>query len=260
MSKPLNGSFDQIKIAFSQYLYRWRDGLYPDYADTNAVKAFMAKPFAEAVKWAAGRMVDDAQAMLDAYRKNSNGPPGKTTLFPVLLLAMDENFVGTGADWGGDQIGRTMQQIEEGGSWYGHKHVMQDRRLQMVIIASEGGSAQSLAAQLSSFIKAPSNRYFNAVYQFGQYNVPVPQTLESVRIDWMEVKTDDAKNIKILVADVTLKCTIPFFDAPAEGAPNDGSGNVPPGYPDISVVTHANAYSPTGSTTTQSGTVWGKPQ
>jgi hypothetical protein len=259
MNKPLNGSFDQIKIGFSQYLNRWREGLYPDYADTKAVKAFMARPFAEAVKWAVGRMVDDAKAMLEAYQENKNGPPGKTTLFPVLLLAMDENFVGTGADWGGDQIARTLQQIEEGGSWYGHKHVMQDRRLQMVIIANEGGSAQSLAAQLSSFIKEPSNRYFNAVYQFGQYNVPVPQTLESVRIDWMDVKQDE-KNIKILVADLTLKCTIPFFDAPAEGAPNDGSDKVPPGYPIVSVVAHANISTPTGSTTTEAGTVWGTPQ
>jgi len=238
MNKPLNGSFDQIKDGFGHYLQRWRDGLYADYADTKAVKAFMAKPFAEAVKFASGRMVDDAEAMLEAYQKNKNGPPGKTTLFPVLLLAMDENFVGTGADWGGDQIGRTLQQIEEGGSWYGHKHVMQDRRLQMVLIASEGGSAQSLAAQLSSFIKEPSNRYFNAVYQFGQYNVPVPQTLESVRIDWMEVKQDE-KNIKILVADLTLKCTIPFFDAPADGAPNDGSDKVPPGYPVVIDTQHA---------------------
>lgn len=260
MNKPMNGSFDQIKIGFAHYLKRWRDGVYPDYADTKAVKAFMDKPLSDAVKWTAGRMVDDAQAMLEAYQKNENGPKGQTTLFPVLLLAMDDTLMGTGADWGGDQTGRTMQQIEEGGSWYGHKQMMADRRLQMVIIASEGGSAQSLAAQLSSFIKEPSNRYFNAVYQFGQYNVPVPQTLESVRIDWSDVKPDGLKNIKILVADLTLKCTIPFFDAPAVGAPNDGSDKVPPGYPTVAVVEHANTNSPTGSTTTITGTVWGKPQ
>lgn len=233
MNKPLNGSFDQIKEGFAQYLQRWRGGLYEDYADTKAVQSFMAKPFSEAVKVASSRMVDDAEAMLAAYQKNKNGEDGKTTLFPVLLFAMDESVAGTGADWGGDHIGRTMQQIEEGGSWYGYKHVMLDRRLQIVIIASEGGSAQSLAAQLSSFIKEPSNRYFDAIYQFGQYKVPMPQTLESVRIDWMEVKPEGIKNIKILVADLTIKCSIPFFDAPAAGAPNDGSNKVPPGYPSI---------------------------
>lgn len=233
MERPMNGSFDQIKIGYAQYLSRWREGLYADYVDTKGVSAFMAKPFGAAVKWVAGRMIDDAEAMLGAYVKNNNGPKGESTLFPVLLLGMDETFVGTGADWGGDQIGRTMQQIEEGGSWYGYKHVMLDRRLQMVIIASEGGTAQSLAAQLSSFIKEPSNRYFDAVYTFGQYSVPMPQTVESVRIDWADVKPDGIKNIKILIADLTLKCSVPFFDAPAAGAPNDGTTNVPPGYPSL---------------------------
>lgn len=236
MTKPLNGSFDQIKIGFAQYLHRWRDGLYADWADTTAVKNFMAKPFNQAVKWTVARMVDDAEQMLHAYMKNDNGDKGKTTLFPVLLLAMDDTFVGTGADWVGDHTARTMQQIEEGGSWYGFKQVMMDRRVQLVIIASEGGSAQSLAAQLSSFIKEPSNRYFDAPYTFGQYTIPMPQTLESVRIDWMDVKPEGLKNIKILVADLTLKCSIPYFDAPAEGAPNDGSTNVPPGYPSVEAV------------------------
>ena len=260
MSQRSNGSFDQIKIGFSQYLNRWRTGLFPDYTDTKAVRAYMERPFEQAVMWAASRMVDDAEAMLASYQRNSNGPASKSTLFPVLLLAMDDTFIGTGADWGGDQISRTIEQIEEGGSWYGYKRVMQDRRLQMVIIASEAGSAQSLAAQLSSFIKQPSNRYFEAVYQFGQYKVPMTQTLESVRIDWMDVKPDGIKNIKILVADVTLKCTIPFFDAPAEGAPNDGSTNIPPGYPNVIEVTHDDSLINTGSTTTEDGTQWGKPQ
>ncbi|WP_395601236.1 hypothetical protein AB4P95_29930 (plasmid) [Pseudomonas sp. A1437] len=260
MPRTLNGSFDQIKAGFSQYLSRWRAGVYPDYVDTKAVQAFLDKPFSQAVIWAAARMVDDAESMLKAYQKNDNGPPGKSTLFPVLLLAMDDNFVGTGADWGGDHIARTMQQIEEGGSWYGHKQVMQDRRLQMVIIASEAGTAQSLAAQLSSFIKEPSNRYFDAVYEFGQYKVPVPQTLESVRIDWMDVRPEGIKNIKILVADLTLKCSIPYFDAPGEGQPNDGSTNNPPGYPSMREVAHTDKFTHTGSTTTNSGIDWGKPE
>lgn len=260
MDRPLNGSFDQIKIGYAQYLNRWREALYADYVDTKGVRAFMAKPFDQAVKWVAGRMVDDAEAMIKAYMKNENGPPSKSTLFPVLLLAMDDTFIGTGADWGGDHTGRTMQQIEEGGSWYGHKQVMQDRRLQMVIIASEPGSAQSLAAQLSSFIKEPSNRYFNAVYEFGQYAVPVPQTLESIRVDWMDVKPDGVKNIKVLIADLTLKCSIPFFDAPAVGAPNDGSTNIPPGYPSLQTVEPGKSILLGGTTTFPVGRITGTAQ
>lgn len=230
MSRPLNGSFDQICIGFGEYMQRWFNGIYADYIDTKGVKAFLERPFRESVKWVPSRMIDEAEAMLEAYRKNENGPPGKSTLFPIVLMAIDTNFITTGADWGGQQISRRLAQIEEGGSWYGYKHVMQDRRVQVVIIASEGGTAQSLAAQLSSFVAEPHNRYLSAPYEFGQYKVRMPITQETNRIDWMDVKTD-AKNIKIFAADFTLKCTVPFFDAPKAGEPNDGTDHNPPGFP-----------------------------
>lgn len=260
MSRPLNGSFDPIKAAFAQYLNRWRSGIIADYIDTKAVQAFVVKPFSSAVQWVPSRMVDQVEDMLEAYRKNENGPKGQTTLFPVVLLAMDENFTQTGADWGGLQIGRDYVQIEEGGSWYGYRHNMMDRRVQVVIIASEGGSAQSLAAQMASFMFEPRNRLFDAVYTFGQYNVATPVELESNRPDWMDIKLEGVKNLKVLAADLTLKCIIPWWDAPAAGQPNDGSTNNPPGYPAMTVVTHTDRFSRSGSTTSDNGTEWGVPE
>lgn len=246
MEKALNGSFDQIGAGFAQYMCRWFKGIYPDYIDTKGVKSFLDRPFSQAVKWAPSRMIDEAEKMLKAYGKNENGPPAKSTLFPVVLMAIDNNFITTGADWGGQQIGRRLVAIEEGGSWYGYKHVMQDRRVQVVIIASEAGSAQSLAAQLSSFVAEPHNRYMTATYEFGQYKIPMPITLESNRADWMDIKSD-FDNIKILAADFTLKCTVPFFDAPRDGEPNDGSTNIPIGYPRIGSVEHVSIASGAGS-------------
>lgn len=260
MSRPLNGSFDPIKIAFAQYLNRWRDGIFPDHIDTRAVKTFMERPFSEAVQWVPARMVDQVQDMLDAYRKNASGPHGKSTLFPVVLLAMDENFIQTGADWGGQQIDRRYVQIEEGGSWYGYRHNMMDRRVQVVIIASEGGSAQSLAAQMASFMAEHRNRIFDSHCTFGQYTTAHPVELESNRPDWMDIKVDGVKNIKVLAADLTLKCIIPWYDAPGAGQPNDGSDKNPPGYPAMSVVDHTDRFTVTGSTTSDSGIVWGKPE
>lgn len=256
MDKALNGSFDQIKIGFAQYMHRWFKGIYPDYVDTKGVRAFLERPFSQGVQWAPSRMLDAAEEMLSAYQKNKNGPDGQSTLFPVVLMAIDDNFLTTGSDWGGQQVGRRLVAIEEGGSWYGYKHVMQDRRVQVVIIASEAGTAQSLAAQLTSFVAEPHNRYLDAPYAFGQYRVSMPITLESNRIDWMDVK-NDVKNIKILAADFTLKCTIPYFDAPRQGEPNDGSTNVPPGFPRVGVVEHLDQVSGRKSTVDSDGTVWG---
>jgi len=256
-ARALDGSFDQHKIGFAQFLNRWFTGVQADYADTKAVQAFLAKPFNQAFKWAPARMIDLAEEMLDAYRRNQNGPAANTTLFPVVLMAMDDNFVSTGADWGGIHTPHQYVQIEDGGSWYGHTQVMQDRRVQVVIVASEGGTAQSLAAQLSNFVKQYPNRYMSSVYTFGQYQVDVPMTLETVRLDWMDIKLDGIKNMKMLAADFSLKCTVPYFDAPADGAANDGSTNLPPGYPVVKSVVQVDQLARLTSTTDADGETWG---
>lgn len=228
-----NGSFQQQQAAFGQYLVRWFATIY---ADTPALNEYKTRPVAEAIKWAPSRMIDAAQDMLEQYRKNENGEPGATTKLPVILIASDDDFVGTGADWGGHHTERQLIQIEEQGSWYGHRELMHDRRFQIVIAANESDTAKSLAAQLSWYFKQLPNRYMDAVYEFGQYKVPAPMQLEGNRIDWMLVKTDGVKNLKMLAADIAIKCTVPLFDAPAQGEENDGSSNTPPGYPLVKVV------------------------
>ncbi len=227
MPENLNGSFIQQKEAFGWYLLKWFKGLH---VDTAAVKEFAARSPAQAILWAPSRMLDQVEKMLEQYRKNENGPKGATTKLPVVLLATDDDFLGTGAEWGGQHTGYDRVQILEGGSWYDYRQDMHDRRVQVAIIASEIDTAKSLAAQMSSFMQEPQNRHFDAKYKFGQYEVPASMSLETKRIDWMHVATD-MKNVKILAGDVALKCIVPILRAPGEGEPNDGSANVPPGYP-----------------------------
>lgn len=223
----LNGTFIQQKEAFGWYLLDWFNNLY---TDTAALKEFRSRRPNRAMQWAPSRMLDEAEKMLAQYRKNDNGPPGSTTKLPVVLLATDDDFLGTGADWGGHHTGFKMVQIYEGGSWYEHRQDMHDRRIQVVIIASEADTAMSIAAQLGAYMQEPHHRYITAKYTFGQYEIPAAMQLETKRIDWMSVKTD-VKNMKILAADVALKCVVPILRGPAEGQPNDGTSNNPPGFP-----------------------------
>ncbi|QIB08981.1 hypothetical protein GZ982_29985 (plasmid) [Pseudomonas fluorescens] len=227
-----NGSFIQQKEAFGWYMLDWFNKLY---TDTPGVKEFSTRRPAQAMQWAPSRMLDQVESMLAQYRKNENGPKGATTKLPVVLLATDDDFLGTGADWGGHHTGFERVQIHEGGSWYDYRQDMHDRRIQVAIIASDGDTAKSLAAQLSAFMQQPHRRYMDAKYSFGQYKVSGAMQLETKRIDWMKVDTD-LKNVKILAADVALKCVVPILRAPGESEPNDGSANVPPGYPVIQQV------------------------
>ncbi|NWA11917.1 hypothetical protein [Pseudomonas gingeri] len=228
--EDLGGSFIQQKVAFSHYMIEWFNGLY---TDTAALREFKSRKVSQAIQWAPSRMLDEIEKMLAQYRKNENGPKGSTTRLPVVILATDDDFLGTGADWGGQHTGFDLVQILEGGSWYEYKQDMHDRRIQVAIIASDPDTAKSLAAQLSSFMQQPHRRYMDAKYVFGQYEVPAAMTLETKRIDWMSVKHEQ-KNMKILAGDVALKCIVPILRGPGPGEINDGSTNNPPGFPAIS--------------------------
>jgi len=227
-----DGTFIQQKLAFGSYMIEWFNGLY---TDTAALTEFKARPVAQAIQWAPSRMIDEAESMLAAFRKNENGPPGSTTKLPIVLLATDDDFLGTGADWGGAHTDFELVQILKDGSWYEHREVNHDRRIQVVIVASESDTAKSIAAQLSAYLQQPKHRYFDSTYQFGQYAVPAGNQLETKRVDWMQIKTE-AKNIKILAGDIALKCVVPIFRAPGVGEPNDGTTNNPPGYPLVRLV------------------------
>jgi len=228
----LSGDFLPLKIAFSQYLKQWHDFLY---GDTPSVREFIERGFPHGCQWVPGRMVDEAESMLAAYRKNDNAPKGRNTKLPVVLVGMSKEYTPMGADWGGRQLSRKMVRIEDGGSVYGYRQAMYEKRVQVVIFASEEASANSLAAQFSLFVGDVANRRFTCEHQFGQYTVQMPVILESPDILFMEVKTDQ-QNITILAADLTLKAQIPYFDAPRPGEPNDGTANQPPGYPLVEYV------------------------
>lgn len=228
----LVGSFNQQKEAFGWYMVNWFKKLY---TDTASLQEFKSRPAHAAMKWAPGRMLDEVEKMLAMYRKNENGPQGATTKLPIVILATDDDFLGTGADWGGHHTGFNRVQIMEGGSWYDHRQDMHDRRIQVAIIASDSDTAKSIAAQLSSYMQEPHNRYMDATYTFGQYKVPAPMQLETKRIDWMSIKTD-MKNVKIVAADIALKCVVPVFLAPGPDEPNDETDNNPPGFPLVSTV------------------------
>lgn len=262
-----------IKQAFSLRMRAWYDGLQPT---TNGMAEFVKRGHEKCMMWAPGRMVDAAEEMIASYRRNQNANvAGANSLFPIVLIAFAKDYVPTGADWGGRQVSRKLVAFEDesGSSVYGYRQAMGDLRAQVVIAAAEEATAKSLAAQFALFAGDIANRRFYAQYTFGQYTLPMPVMMENPDLMFMEVKTD-AKNAVILAADIDLKITVPFFDAPRMAGgqpgdpdtddPNDGSDHSPKGYPVVrKVVTHGE-NSKVDSKTEQDGVdgydfEWGSP-
>lgn len=239
----MNGDQFPLKTAFALYLKRWYDTLY---ADTKSVQEYIQRGFAHGCQWVPARMVDSAESMLAAYQKNDNAPQGRNTLLPVVLVGMAKDYIPMGADWGGRQLGRRLVQIEEGGSVYGYRQAMGEKRAQVVIIAADEATANSLAAQFSLYVGEIPNRRFAAVHEFGQYKPEMPVLIETPDIMFVNVATNQ-NNITILAADLNLKFQIPYFDAPKPGEPNDGTTNNPPGYPVVESVQVFNEITLQGS-------------
>lgn len=251
----MQGDLFPIKQALGEYLGRWYSTLY---GDTQAVAEFCARGMAKAIKLVPGRMIDDANAMLSSYQRDQQGQHGANAKLPVVLVAMGRDYTGSGGDWGGRQVPRREVCLsdEPGASVYGYRQAMHDVRVQFAIIAAEEMSARSLAAQLALFFGDPGlNRTFHATHTWGQYTKKLPVMVENT--DMMFAVAGESKTMTILVGEITLKATIPYFDAPKVGEPNDGTTNNPPGYPRVSSVTLAEKGATEGHTIDENGYSWG---
>lgn len=245
------GDIFPLRTAFATEVMKpWYDSIY---GDTNATLEFSQRGFAHCCQWASGRMVDDAKAILESYQKNDNAPQGQSTKLPFVAIAMAKDYTPMGADWGGRQLGRKLVAIEPGGSAYGFRMAMHDTRIQIAIFAHDVDSAKSLAAQFCLHVGQFAHRRFKAIHEFGQYQIPMPVVFESPDPSFMAVDTGQ-KNVTILVADMFLKASIPYFDAPKPGQENDGSTNNPPGYALVERVNLTDLVTGLEAVTTEPGT------
>lgn len=253
----IDGVTFPLKDAFSAYMTRWYRGLY---ADTKGVIEFTQRNIERCIVWAPGRMVDAAEEMLAAYRKNDNdgGAHGKGALLPVVIIGMAKDYNPTGVDMGGMQVRRQLITItdEPDASIYGYRQAHGDVRTQVVIFAAEEASAKSLAAQFLWFIAQVENRRFKTSHTFGEYGIQLSATIENPDTVFMNIVTEQ-KNLTMLAADITLRALFPYFDAPKVGEPNDGTAHNPPGYPAITQISSTDKNVLTlAEITEEDGVVW----
>jgi len=188
-------------------------------------------------------MVDLAEDMLASWmRDDSRGDPTSPYTMPIILAAMAKDV--------------TQSQPETGRSIATHEYVVidgdpkdrlfllrtfvSDIRAQMAIAAHEEQTARSLASQLLLWFEALPNRTFHATYRFAGIDNDWPVQVVMPDSPASLVPTD-AKNLTLLTLDLTLRASVPLYQAPKPGEPNDGQGDPadpedPAGYPFLKVV------------------------
>lgn len=214
--------FEPIKEAWGRYLNHFYDELV---ATTPAIKEFKSRGFSQCFAYAPSRMVDQANEMLASWQKNdSNNKPTRPAQLPVVLVAIAKDYTPTGRDYTiqvADPID-IMIPSDDKERYFELKTVAGDIRVQVVICSSDEASAKSIAAQLLLYVDSPTQRGFDAVYTFAKNDVSFPCQIETPDTPASSIETGN-KNITMLALDFNLHCTVPLYDAPSEGEPNDGT-------------------------------------
>ena len=228
--------FESVKAAFGEFMGRFYGQIVPT---TKSLHEYTQRGLAKSVAWAPSRMVDAAEQMLAAWQKNATEPTGtRPASLPVMLVAVAKDYTPTGRDYTRQVADRELVTIptDPKERVFGLRTVSGDIRAQIAIFAHDEPTAKSLASQFLLFLDATQNRRFTATYEFAGQTMDWPVQLETPDAPAMAIPSEST-NLTILAIDITLKATVPLFDAPAYGQPNDGQGTPetddPAGYPKV---------------------------
>lgn len=225
----------EVKSAFGAYIGEFYASLVPT---TKPMHEFVARGLAKSCVWAPGRMIDQVEEMISAWQRNDTDQgPTQPPKLPVIIVAVAKDYIPTGRDFS-RQISESLDVIlpgDEKERFFGLRVMSGDIRAQVAFCAVDEVTAKSMASQFLLFIDAVENRRFFAQYAFAGQQLPFPVQIESPEVPAINVQTGN-KNLTVLAADLTLKASIPLFNAPTGEAPNDGQGTPgdatdPNGYP-----------------------------
>lgn len=202
-----------IKEAFGRYLERFYGDLV---TDTPAMTEFAARGFSKSAVWAPGRMIDQVEEMLAAWRKNDTSQANRATPYlPVMITAMSKDYIPAPPDFSrqlADPIFVTIP-ADTKNRVFSMRAVVCEIRAQVVICAPEEATARSLAMQLQLFSSAFGNRRFYANYVLAGFSEPWPVVFEIPEL--MAVNApNDQKNLTILTVDFTMRATVPLLKHP----------------------------------------------
>lgn len=228
--------FEPVKIGFGEYLVQFfNTGLVPT---TKYLTEYAKRPVHQAILWAPGRMVDLAEEMLGAWQRDDSRGPSPTPAYtmPIILVAMAKDVMQSGSNFNKALSTPQYAVLPDDPK----RRVFQVRtfsaaiRTQLVIAAHDEPTARALASQVLLWIEA-FPRTFPAQFRFAGFEVNWPVSMVLPENPASAIATD-AKNLTLLAVDLTLNATVPLYQAPKLGEPNDGKGDPenaddPAGYP-----------------------------
>ncbi len=217
---------EPLKNGINRWLLDYYRSVVPQ---TNGVQEFSQRGLANSIVWAPGRMIDQAEKIVSAWSKDEATAvtEGRPSL-PVIVVALGRETEPARSDRPKPISTPQYIRLREGGPVYQLRTLPVEYRCQIIFIAQDSATSESLGNQLRLHTEAHKN--FSATHELAgvsdDWNVRVDMTDQPlVAID------TEAKNLSIHAFDCSLSTILPYVNAPSDGDLNDGSAADVPGYP-----------------------------
>lgn len=226
--------FDPIKEGIGELFQEFYAEVVPS---TKGLQEFIERGFPYCFAWAPARMIDKAEEMLAAWQRNdTEQAPTTPPKLPVVLVSAAKDWTPAERSYTTqvpDSVDVTFPDDPKQ-RYFKMRVVAGEVRAQMAIVASDETTAKSLAAQFLLWLDSPSRRSFPARFSFAGIEHRYPAHISTPDSPATNIDTMN-RNLTILAVDLTLRVSIPLFQAPKPGEPNDGKGvpgtDDPAGYP-----------------------------
>lgn len=206
----------QVKQGVAEWVVSFFRSIAPT---TPALKEFITRSPAHAVAMVPGRMVDAAQDMLTLWGRNEpSAGPSKPPKLPVVLVAVARDVTPTGQNRTkgiSDPVhiilpGDAKERVFE------LRTMPRDYRVQLVLVAQDSDSAESLAMQFDNWIFSRSNQVFDVGWEFAGHQVNWPAQFDGSDLMFSTIPTG-VKSLTMIAVDVTICATQPIYRAVGDG-------------------------------------------
>jgi hypothetical protein len=148
-----------LQRGLGAYLQGYYKKLLPT---TPAIQSFAARGFSSSFAWAPARMIDAAEEMIEAWRRNDNGAPSSRAFLPIVLAAVAKDATPVAGDFSRQLSNPQWITLptDPKARVFKLAQIQSERRLQLLFAAADESTARSLATQFCLYIAAPENRRF----------------------------------------------------------------------------------------------------
>lgn len=225
---------DPIKAAFGRYLKAFHAMLI---ADTPALGEYAGREFAKSAVWAPGRMIDQVEEMIAAWRKNdTSGQARATPYLPIIIAACSKDYMPAMPDWtvqAADPVD-VMVPGDAKNRVFKMRTAFSEVRIQVAVAAADEPTARSIAMQLQLYSSAKERRRIYANYVLAGVSQPWPFVWKEPDVNAISMP-QDVKNLTVLTVDFTGVASVPMLSYPRDGdvdsdGQGDGTYQDPPGY------------------------------